>query len=33
MLKKKNVYLAYVLKHNPNREKLVILLMIPDREK
>ena len=31
--KKENVYLAYVLKHNPNCEKLVILLMIPDREK
>ena len=29
MLKKKKLYRAYVSKHNSNREKQVILLMIP----
>ena len=29
----KQMYLAYVFKRNSNCEKLVILLMIPDREK
>ena len=29
----KKMHLAYVFQHNSNREKLVILLMIPDREK
>ena len=32
MLKKKEVYLAYVSKHNSNHEKQVIILMIPNRE-
>ena len=30
---KKNIYPAYVSKHNSNREKQVILLMIPNEEK
>ena len=30
MLKKKNTYPAYISKHNSNREKLVILLVIPN---
>ena len=30
MLKKKKIYLAYVSKHNSNREKQVILLIIPN---
>ena len=29
--KKEKIYPAYVSKHNPNREKQVILLMIPNR--
>ena len=33
MLKKKKIYPAYVLKHNSSREKQVILLMIPNKEK
>ena len=32
MLKKKEIYPAYVSKHIPNREKQVILLMIPNGE-
>ena len=32
MLKKKKIYPAYVSKHNSNREKRVILLMIANRE-
>ena len=28
--RKENIYPAYVSKHNSNREKEVILLMIPD---
>ena len=32
MLKKKNIYPAYVLKHNSNREKQVTPLMIPNGE-
>ena len=32
MLKKKNIYPAYVSKHNSNREKQVILLIIPNGE-
>ena len=31
--KKEDVYPAYVSKHNSNREKQVILLMIPNEEK
>ena len=31
--KKEKIYLAYVSKHNPNGEKQVILLMIPNGEK
>ena len=31
--KKENVYPAYVSKHNSNREKHVILLMIPNGER
>ena len=30
--KKEKIYLAYVSKHNSNREKQVILLMIPNEE-
>ena len=30
MLKKKEIYFAYVSKHNPNSEKQVILLLIPN---
>ena len=30
MLKKKKIYLAYVSKYNSNREKQVILLMVPN---
>ena len=30
--KKEKIYLAYVSKHNSNREKQVILLMLPKRE-
>ena len=30
--KKENIYPAYVSKHNSNREKEVILLMIPDEK-
>ena len=30
---KKKVYPAYVSKHNSNREKQVILLMIPNRKR
>ena len=33
MLKKKKIYPAYVSKHNSNREKQVILLMISNGEK
>ena len=33
MLKKKKICLAHVSKHNLNREKQAILLMIPNREK
>ena len=33
MLKKKKIYPAYVLEHNWNCGKQVILLMIPKREK
>ena len=33
MLKKKKMYRAYNFKRNSNHEKLVLLLMIPDREK
>ena len=33
MQKKRKIYSAYVSKHNSNREKQVILLMIPNREK
>ena len=33
MLKKKKIYPAYVSKHNSNREKQVILLMISNEEK
>ena len=29
---KEKIYLAYILRHNSNREKQVILLMIPNRE-
>ena len=32
MLKKKKIYPAYVSKHNSNRKKQVILLMIPNEE-
>ena len=32
MVKKKKIYPAYVSKHNSNREKQVILLMIPNGE-
>ena len=32
MLKKKKIYPAFVSKHNSNREKQVILLMIPNGE-
>ena len=32
MLKEKKIYPAYVSKHNSNREKQVILLMIPNGE-
>ena len=32
MLRKKKKYPAYVTKHNSNREKQVILTMIPNRE-
>ena len=32
MLKKKYIYPANVSKHNPNREKQVILLIIPNGE-
>ena len=32
ILEKKNIYPAYVSKHNSNREKQVILFMIPNRE-
>ena len=32
MLKKKKIYPAYVSKHNSNREKQVIILMIPNEE-
>ena len=31
--KKENIYPAYVTKHNSNREKQVILLMVPNGEK
>ena len=31
--KKEKIYHTYVSKHNPNREKQVILLMIPNGEK
>ena len=31
--KKEKIYSAYVSKHNSNREKQVILLMIPNEEK
>ena len=31
--KKEKIYPAYVSKHNPNREKQIILLMIPYGEK
>ena len=31
-MKKEKVYPAYVSKNNSNREKQVILLMIPNRE-
>ena len=30
---KKEIYTAYVTKHNSNREKQVILLMVPNGEK
>ena len=33
MLKKKKIYPAYVSKHNSNRAKQVILLMISNEEK
>ena len=33
MLKNEKIYPAYVSKHNSNREKQVILLMISNREK
>ena len=33
MLKKKKIYLSYVSKHNANREKQVILLMISNGDK
>ena len=33
MLKKKKKYPAYVSKHNSNREKQIILLMIPNGDK
>ena len=33
ILKKKNVYPAYVSKHNSNREKQTIPLMIPNAER
>ena len=33
MLKKEKIYPAYVSKHNPNREKQVILLKISNEEK
>ena len=33
MLKNKKIYPAYVLKHNSNIEKQVILLMFPNGEK
>ena len=33
ILKKKKIYPAYVSKHNSNREKQVILLMISNGEK
>ena len=33
MLKEEKIYLTYVSKHNSNRGKQVILLMIPNREK
>ena len=32
MLKKKKIYPAYVSKHDSNREKQAILLMIPNGE-
>ena len=32
MLKKKKIYPAYVSKNNSNREKQVILLLIPNRK-
>ena len=32
MLKKKKIYPVYVSKNNSNREKQVILLIIPNRE-
>ena len=31
-IKKEKIYPAHVSKHNPNHEKLVILLMIPNGE-
>ena len=33
MLKRENISYTYVLKHNSNREKQIILLMIPKGEK
>ena len=33
MLKQKNIFCAYVSKHNSNREKQVILLIITNGEK
>ena len=33
MLKKEKPYPAYVSKHNPNHEKQIILLRIPNGEK
>ena len=33
ILKQKNIYPSYVSKHNSNREKQVILLMISNGEK
>ena len=33
MLKKKKIYPDYVLIHNSNCEKQIILLMIPNKEK
>ena len=33
MLKKKKIYPAYVLRHNSNREKQVIILMISTEDR